>query len=57
MRMTGKHPHKKFRISGQQTLAIIITGTELFSKPIQKDTTSIMQIVHRETKEIKILEK
>lgn len=40
MRMTGKHPHKKFRISGQQTLVIIITGTELFSKPIKKDTTS-----------------
>lgn len=40
MRMTGKHPHMKFRISGQQTLVIIITGTELFSKLIKKDTTS-----------------
>lgn len=40
MRMTGKHPHMKFRISGQQTLVIIISGTELCNKLIKKDTTS-----------------
>jgi hypothetical protein len=49
--MKGKNPTVK------QGKFMVSNGLDWEDWLIQKDTPSLMQIVHRETKEIKILEK